>query len=258
MSNGGFQLLRGQLTFILSVIQDITLADLPLVVEFLKTYGNGKKAFSVGELWEQSFQNANTQPKITGVRISSKGAMHFLGVAKYRTATINSDDPKMKLQPTALSKRLGIPLIVDRCNEACHEDDTHHQVKNLASFDVDENCEGASLSIDINPKSIGFGKVDGKWGNSPGGVLVVRQDGKPITPQQVEALISFVSNEIVTAGRILALSNMAVDDLETWREQVIVDHLNKAHFEDCFNTFKKFKGQERVAGWAEVASLYDV
>ena len=236
--------------------QDDTLSDLPLVVEFFAKYGSGKREISGAEVWERALPNK--LPTVQCVKVSCKGHTHFLGVQKYRVENIDKKGSLLKLQPTSISQLLGIPIIASKSSESTEWDIGREEM----GFDPDKNHEGAILNLMTDVTSARFGQVEEMWSDSPGGVILARQDQKPITPQQVEVLVEFILSEVAPAFETFkmttALENLEGERLKLAREDFVKRNICMAKFEQFFQNFKRGKVDEGDATWTSVVSLYDV
>jgi hypothetical protein len=182
--------------------------------------------------------------------------MRFLGAQKYRIETVAKDGPIFNLQPTPLSKLLGIPMMVcNKRNEWLGREDM--------GFDPDSNHEGAILSFDVDPTSDRFGEViDKNWDIALGNVIIARQDQKPITPEQVESLVEFLLSKILPAFCTFDIAathgDLADGALTMAREEYVKKNICKARFLDFFQEFKQRKIGEGGEAWASAVSFYGV
>jgi hypothetical protein len=239
--------------------QDVTLSDLPLVVEFFRKYGSGKTGVSGAEAWDQATSDwfPKELPLIQCVKVSCKGHIHFLGLQKYRVEKISKEDTLLKLEPTSISQLLGIPIIASKSSEITEWHDGRREM----TFDPDENHEGAILNLTADVTSARFGRVDEMWSDSPGGVIVARQDQKPILPLQVEVLLEFILSEIVPAfdtfEMTTALENLEGEPLKKARE----DFVKRIFARRSSRSSSSNSSEVRLAREmqpASVVSLYDV
>ena len=104
----------------------------------------------------------------------------------------------------------------------------------------------------------------------PGTVLVVRQDRKDITPEQVEAIAGFcrykLSPQLSTLETYLFALEMYVSadglseekDVATRKERFIEEEMCREKFEAYFENLKQFKVGFGSAAWEKVVSPYSV
>lgn len=192
--------------------------------------------------------------------------MHYLGVQKYRAEKVGKDHPILKLDPTPISKLVGIPVMVGKPGADSSWDNIYSEWscgQDEMGFDPDENAEGAVLNLNTDISSERFGKLDVRaWNNSPGGVIVARQDQKPITPQQVEVMVEFCRSDIKQAfGRFettSAFDGLEGEALKKAREKFIENNIDKVKFQMFFEEYKQIKVDKGEKAWADVVSLYEV
>ena len=119
---------------------------------------------------------------VQGVRISCSGDIRVLGVNKFKPVAVAVFDPVFKADKSTSSEMVGVPLRARKIPP-------HPAWKHSGEPGVYENQEATRLFRDMDPEhGGGFGIVSWSWDLGVGSVLVVRDDGKDITPQQVEAV----------------------------------------------------------------------
>ena len=126
----------------------------------------------------QSLHSART---VQGVRISCQGDIRFLGADKYNPVDVSIFDPVFVADKPTSSEPLGVPLRVQRIPP-------HPAWKDSDIRNIYENRVITRLFRHMDPDHDAFGLAPMCWDYPVGSVLVVRDNGKDITPQQVEAL----------------------------------------------------------------------
>lgn len=125
-----------------------------------------------------------------GVRIHCSGDIDVLGSAKYTAVELTPNDPVFVADITTVSEALQVPLRMCRCpaDPAWKDDDVTGRYNNQAA---------AFLTLRVNPAlEDGWAMAPMKWQNRVGSVVVVRADGKDITPQQVETVCYYARYEL--------------------------------------------------------------
>ena len=133
---------------------------------------------SEGDSKIQSLHSAGT---VQGVRISCQGDISVLGADKYITVNVSIFDPVFVAEKPTSSELLGVPVRVRKIPP-------HPAWKDSGVLNIYENQVVTRLFRRMDPEEEGFGLAPMRWDYPMGSVLVVRDNGKDITPQQVEAL----------------------------------------------------------------------
>ncbi len=119
---------------------------------------------------------------VQGVRISCSGDIYVLGMNKFTPVDVSVLDPVFKADKSKSSKMVGFPIRARKLLP-------HPAWKDSQESNMYENQEATRLFRDMDPeRGGGFGIVSWSWDLGVGSVLVVRDDGRDITPQQVEAV----------------------------------------------------------------------
>ena len=138
----------------------------------------GKSAVSKSEGNIQSLYSART---IQGVRISCNGDIDVLRADKFIPVDVWIFDPVFVAEKSTSSGMLGVPVRVRKLPP-------HPAWKNSGVMNIYENQEATRLFRNVDLEDEGFGVVPWYWDHGVGSALVVRDDGRDMTPQQVEAL----------------------------------------------------------------------
>ncbi|KAF7853953.1 hypothetical protein EAF04_010619 [Stromatinia cepivora] len=190
---------------------DATMSDLHVALHFLQTFPGqnvGPEALSLGALcqikfWKPqlfySFMKKYAKDAVyTGVSISCPGDVKFLGRVKYAPAEVLPNHPIFHAEDQSLSRfppilrQTGIPLIARKvCHDPAGRFPRHWVIEDL------KNNAALALHLITDVKGLHFnmGVVGNNWHKFLGSVLVVRQDKKPLTPHQVEALVMFCESK---------------------------------------------------------------
>ncbi|CAG8976937.1 hypothetical protein HYALB_00008848 [Hymenoscyphus albidus] len=144
------------------------------------------------------------------------------------------------------------------------------------------NCTPIFLNRACDPDDSGFGFANlVEWDKIIGTVLVVRQDKKPITAQQVEALCLFCcdywaehieetlpaydpdDDEYKLSGdeneeRDNSDKDVIEKRVKLVHKEFIRNHINQEKFEEFFEQMKQKNVQEGDTAWADAVSPYTV
>ena len=124
---------------------------------------------------------APSEQTIKGVRISCEGDIEFLGATKFIPVDISTLDPVVAAEISKSSEMLGVPVRVRKLPP-------DSAWKDSGECGIFVNQAVTFLFRAMDPQQDDFGWAPHEWAFSVGSVLVVRADGKDMTPQQVEAL----------------------------------------------------------------------
>ena len=130
---------------------------------------------------ESKYQPFNYTQTVKGVRISCTGDMKVLGADKFIPVEVSKSDPVFSADKSTSSEMIGVPIRARRITP-------HPAWKDSHESNMYENQEAIRLFRAMDPEQDGFSFVPDTWDLVVGSVLVARDDGKDITPQQVEAL----------------------------------------------------------------------
>ncbi|KAK6524747.1 hypothetical protein TWF281_011647 [Arthrobotrys megalospora] len=137
---------------------------------------------------------------VKGIRINCKGDQQVCNRPKYEEVEVPLTDPIFSDHDTSgITERLGVPIFTRkypkdpaweklRCGGIPHIVNQEATLLHL-SCDPDEK-------FDLEAGFLGFGWAPKKWQYGAGSVLVVRQDGKPLTPLHMEALCKYCRDHV--------------------------------------------------------------
>ncbi len=100
---------------------------------------------------------------------------------KFTPVVVSVLDPVFKADKSTLSEMVGVPI-------RARKFPPHPAWKDSGELDIYTNQEATFLFRNMDPEHDGFGIVSRSWDRRVGSVLVARDDGRDITPQQVEAV----------------------------------------------------------------------
>lgn len=156
--------------------RDMDMVDFRDIVDLLCTY----PATDINDM-TSSIAAAVATPKLEvfAVRINCPGDQ-ALGRAPFEQVRLRADDPACRAPVTAISRLIQFPVRVSRClpPHAAGFNVESHVVVNPAATD---------LHIGVNPAT-DWGFVGLEWVDPAGSVFVVRDGGRDLHPEHVEAL----------------------------------------------------------------------
>jgi len=255
--------------------QDVKPADLRVVVRFLTWYGKGVEASAIWELEAkerfQAMENiyaealsatygSSDKEKVGAVQISSKADMMLNHEIKYAARALESchDIFYGIFQPTEISVHMGLPILVRKCQIG---NSFFNKRPNL-NHDLDSNAEAAILNIRADPTKSNFGFADTlEWETGPvGSVFVARQDKKPITPHQVEALVEFIKTKLSPEmGKLKwKIQDWELSEQQKARKEFVGAEMCRDTFQAFLEDFKKEKVDKGESSWADVISPYAI
>ncbi|KAK0111867.1 hypothetical protein ONS96_001135 [Cadophora gregata f. sp. sojae] len=250
------------------VDREITLSDFRTFLDFCKVYGEGSgsmlKENMLLELeitnaklfWSVLIQNSGGIAA-KGVEISCTGDMTILGRRKYIGVDVAVNHPiwdtfNMPSDPTVVSGMIGVPLRIQRIYP-----DARFAGK---GFDTMENDDARYLDIETVKTWRHWGMPDSGYtgqsgtGKIFGRVLVVREDMKDITPQQIEAIASFFRQEVAPKMRKAGnerLSKLSAKSAQIEGKKKLTDLVSRAKFEEFFDKFKAKKIKSGDTSWEQ-------
>lgn len=215
----------------------------------------------------QSVYDGSTPPTSIGgaihetkaVIIHCVGDRLFLWKDKYtETMVPDSHDIFKKAKPTDISMRMKLPILIQKTNEIepiwKHKKPRKHY---KSDKDVMSNEKARILNARFNPKfRDAFGTTDPKkWDGEIGNVLVVRQDKKDITANQVRALAAFCSFGLLPLLRVYKTYNVLIEGLNNQkkRDEWAEAFISQDYFEKFFNDLKAGSGldEQLIAAWGK-------
>lgn len=139
---------------------------------------------------KSQMQSLYSGHNIKGVRISCDGDIRFLGAETFVPVDVSIFDPVDLAHKSKSSEMVGVPIRVRKLPP-------HPAWKDSGICSIQENQGATFLFRAMDPEQEDFSFVPVYWDYPVGSVLVVRADGKDITPQQVEALCYYSSEHTV-------------------------------------------------------------
>ena len=214
---------------------------------------------------EDFFRDHNGESNIIrGVNIASKEDQHFLGMVKFSRVDIPANHPIFNMKPTSISGYMKLPLLVSKHGNSPME---WLRQQDKLGFNPLQNRTALFLNFEADPRSNKWGFTDlREWDRDIGSVVVVRQDKKDITPQQVEALCHFCQHELRGPMERLEESLGVGDDYGDEgglpntqvreREKFVKENMCQEKFEEFFRKFKRDKLAAEDGSWERAVSPY--
>ena len=197
---------------------------------------------SEGDSKIQSLHFAGT---VQGVRVSCQGDIRVLGAKKYIPVDVCIFDPVFVADKPTSSELLDVPVRVQKIPP-------HPAWKDSGVTNIYENQVITRLFRRMDPEHDAFGLAPMRWDYPVGSVLVVRDNGTNITPQQVEALCYY------NAEHLSEKLGEAVEDYWLNESSVLKVHKVLALFTPYAfrNFFTDFKAEKEVddASWMSAVS----
>lgn len=252
---------------------DVSVRDLRHMVDFFGNYGAGLgSALSEGYMVEVEMTNpslfnsmikSHSSTSFKGVEIACEGDMEILGLDKFTEAAVPDGHPtyeEAKRRSPELSRHMGIPPFVRKVIPL----DLIRAFLRIGRPHMDTapliNREAVFLNLHANTKRSNWAFADIlSWDTECGRVLVVREDKKDITPEQVEAVAHycrFVASPTMHEHSEKFDGMVEQEELSAERSKFIKEHLCRARFDDFWEKFKKDKIAEGNVAWKEVLSPY--
>lgn len=152
----------------------VNMEDLRDVVDFLSTY----PAVNISDM-STIPSAASPKSEVPAIRINCPGDQ-ALGRPKFEALKIRADDAACRAPVTGISRLIDLPLRVYRVTSPFPPGYDH------SAYDID-NLAATYLNMGVDMAS-GWGFVGLDWVDSAGSVIVVREGGKPLSTQHLEAL----------------------------------------------------------------------
>ncbi|KAI9787400.1 MAG: hypothetical protein M1816_007533 [Peltula sp. TS41687] len=149
--------------------------------------GNDKKWAGEAEFKKTLEAKLKSGKRIKGVRISCKGDQQILRAKQYISVDVPADHPIFSSSdpPPDISQLISLPILVSKYPP-------DRAWKDLGKASMYDNVSATFLNLNADPDNHHwFGWAGPEWQNNVGSVLVVRQDGKDLTIQHVDALCEF-------------------------------------------------------------------
>ena len=111
------------------------------------------------------------------------------------------------------------------------------------------------MALNADPNGSSYGQADAKWTKKVGSVLIVREDGKDLTPKQVWALSEYCELALVPKNDGL----LALEVAHRLSRALVLSLLTRDSFERYLEGFKKkMETADDECTWASVVSPYSV
>ncbi|CZR64012.1 uncharacterized protein PAC_13909 [Phialocephala subalpina] len=171
--------------------------------------------------------------------IASKADLRVHGKSKLSEIDVRRNFPVVfrDLKPTSISKHMGLPIIVAKQGNI----EQLWRTRGL-DYNPNQNRSAVFLNIITDPDNWRWGVTDLlEWDTDIGGVLVVRQDKKDITP-----------------GRLRLLqASVATWSLPEAKKKIVKTLLCRTKFEEYFKKIREEKIAAGDGAWEDVVSPYE-
>jgi hypothetical protein len=204
----------------------MTMRDFRDVIDYFLAYGDE----TIGET------DQTRGAKVKGVKISCEADQNVFGAEKYVSVQVPRDHPVFTkvTTPCGISALLGLPVLVKKypADKAW--------AKNESISGIGYNNQAATflhLNTDPNSRSLmGWGWAPLEWQNKVGSVLVVRSDGKDLSPHHCEVLCTFCQFKM---GPLFEDSMGAGMNPENpMSKDAVLQQMTKKNFERYFTEYR--------------------
>lgn len=251
--------------------RDISMTDFRIAVDYLSTFGMGIARGNEHEIFEHvtfhtldgnvselqkkfaedmALEEAEAKRKnVKGVMIRCEGdnALNLDETGRwdrYAEINVSRDHVIWKEPPSSPSKMMGLPLLLHKLPENPAWDKTDH-----TRFD---NQPATFLNLTVDPKNEDmWGFAPPEWQSQVGSVLLVRQDGKDISREQVWALAEYMQFRV---------SDSFEDAMQSGEERqmraAVLKMLNWKRFETWLENFKVEMTAADYKSWTDVKSPF--
>lgn len=157
---------------------DMDTVDFRDAIDFFSSVGD----LNLGDMRLDDVKHSEKAPDgVCGVRISCDGDL-ACGRKKFEAIDVPRNHPVFREPVTSISKLIGLPIKVKRCPPD----------KSLLGKEYKRSNQAATfLHLNANPKDQSWGWASMDWQEPAGSVIVVRDDGKKLLPQHMDALCHF-------------------------------------------------------------------
>ena len=185
---------------------------------------------------DSKIQSLHSGGTVRGVRVSCQGDIRVFGANKYIPVNVSIFDPVFVAEKPGSSELLGVPVRVRKIPP-------HPAWKYSGIVNISENQVVTRLFRQMDPEHDDFGLAPMRWDLPVGSVLVVRDNGKDITPQQVEALCYYVGEQL----QVQEMLTLAVEHRYHNKSSVAVKKFLALFTSHAFrNFFADFKAEKEV------------
>lgn len=180
---------------------------------------------------------------VTGVKIACKGDLAVFGAKKFQTVQVPRQHPVFAAPSCHIPSLIGLPISVRRLPP--HS--AWRSGNEISTAFMNPQATYLHLNADKDSDEWGWAPMSSQ--NSVGTVLVVRRDGKDLSPLHMEALCEFCQFEVGEAFE---------DQMEAEKDRdTVLPKLTPAKFAEFFEAYRSRKA-ESLLEWRTVASPYDV
>ena len=172
--------------------EDITLADFRHALDYFLSYGTTETT--------QSGDDSQGRPSTTirGVMISCYGERKLHGSERYVSVQVPTHHPTRTVGKdgsiSPISRRLGMPLRLWKYPDIERWIDPPGWNRTIGA---ESNQDAAFLMMETDPTSSGWGFAPIYWNNSLGNVLVIREDEKDLSVDDLGAICRFVRKRLL-------------------------------------------------------------
>lgn len=222
---------------------DFTSFDLRQTIQYIKTYGS-----------DEPYMRRKDDP-VSGVIMRSNGELRVFGKqsgdgARYMSKEVPLDDDVWKQQPTEGSTMMGLPLLVRKLPPNPDWD--------YRASQTTMNQLATHLNRELRTRNTTWAWASDYWQNEVGNVLVVRADGKDISPQQVNALAKYFRKGLTdTVTDILEECDFGNPNYKV-KKQFAEEWLCWKKFEEWFAKFEARKMVKQGDHWKNVESPFAI
>jgi hypothetical protein len=204
----------------------ITMSDFRDVVDYFLTYG--------GEAVGGTDQTKRT--KVKGVKISCEADQKVFGTKKYVSVQVPREHPvfTQATPPCPISELVELPVLVRKypADKAWAKD------KSISGTGYN-NQAATFLHLNTDPNSrllMGWGWAPMEWQNNVGSVIVVRADGKDLSPHHCEVLCTFCQFEMQPLFEDSMGAGM--DPENPTSKDAVLQQMTKENFERYFTQYR--------------------
>ncbi|KAI4248915.1 MAG: hypothetical protein L6R40_000927 [Gallowayella cf. fulva] len=227
---------------------DMTMVDFRDLIDFFGMFGTwhaNLEDFAMSSFWWLPLplkEQLEQRRQVRCVKVACDTEYRHTGVS-YESWLIGEGHPAMDLlQPLPITALLGLPLVMRRFpNDQAYKEE--------ARMTGNTNRGPSLLLLDVNPKN----KDWSLWRTGPeaspvkGNVILMRQDGRDLEAQHVEAMIMYI--------RLLVPAMEESERGERERGQVL-DMLHPSRWDWFFRKLKRERGETDIS-WRNVPPLFE-
>lgn len=217
---------------------DIDMRDYRDVVDYFISYGVH------GNVGGRDKNNDRKGKKVRGVKINCKGDQMYCGAAGYAAVDVPVGHPVFSKAIAPISEPIGMPLHTWRCPpDKAWKDNYSGSYTNIPATFLHQITDEDSGS---------WGWAPMEWQDGVGSVLVVREDGRDVSVQQVEALCHFCQFKMQPL-----FENALGGGLVHMSRAQVLGYLTPKGFRDYFAEMRARRMEEGESGGWKTASAPD-